>query len=116
MQKCTLPIMPPGPDRVITISSVRSPQFVAKPLSVICELEQAEAGTEQLTLLTHGGVLQPVEQVLLPGALVPHEFLATAETDHCVAGPGVHEKVNVVSNSATPPAGTLFRMWSWPLI
>src|SRR5690349_1341662 len=92
------PITPPGPLSVITISSVRSPQFAAKPLRVTWSPSQADAGTWQLTLLTHGGVLQVTGQPELVWALVvPQSFEATALALYVLVSVPVQLKVNVVS-------------------
>src|SRR5689334_21053337 len=110
------PMTPAGPLSVTVMSSARSLQLCAKPLRRIGVLLQAEPGAEQLTLSTQGGVLHSVEQELVPGALVPHELVAVADTFHCVGWPGVQSKVKVVSNSAVPPAGMLGKVWLPPLI
>ena len=82
--------------------------MVAKPETLMAELSQAEAGTEQCTLFTHGWDLHRIEHGSpLDGAEVPQSFLATAEALKLVDWPPVQWKVIVVSNCATAPAATL---------
>src|SRR5262249_16841206 len=95
---------------VIVISSVRSPQLCAKPLIVTWSPEQAEPGAEQVTLSTQGGDLHKVEQLLVTGAVVPHTFLPTAETFHCVGCPGGQLKGKRGGTWAWRPGARLLAM------
>src|SRR5262245_32431151 len=104
------PTRAPLRSRHTRMSADRSPQFWARAEIGTGSPFAASAGVAAQVTVAHGAVWQSVEQVLVPGWLVPQSLRATADTLNVVSWPGVHVNVIVVSKRASAPAATLFTM------